>query len=350
MAEVHQVGQRLAGRLGDNAAWFEEWERMAAETERKADAEAAAGHEVTAGGLYQRAATYHFVADRFLSPQDPRKNAAYRCVIRCFREAARRRYPNLEFVDVPYDPLPLAAHFIRPEGAKPYRAMVFFDGLDTAKEMLSFAAGSELARRGIACLVVDGPGQGESLRLRGIPSRYDYEVPAAAAIDWLERRADVDRDRIGVMAISMGGYYAPRAAACEKRFKVCVAWGGHYDYHAVWLNRRRVMESGGTTTSAPTFQLPWVLGVRDMDQAMEKLKKYTLEGVAEKITCPLLVAHGEHDSIVPVEMARRLHEAAGSAVKELKIFTAEETGSEHCMGDNRQLGAAFVADWIADHL
>ena len=87
-----------------------------------------------------------------------------------------------------------------------------------------------------------------------------------------------------------------------------------------------------------------------MDAAIEKLKKYTLAGVAEKIECPFLVVHGEHDSIVPVEVAHQLYEAVGSEVKELKIFTAEEGGSEHCQEDHRQMGSNFVADWIADHI
>jgi alpha-beta hydrolase superfamily lysophospholipase len=349
-AEAHQVGRRLMGRVGDNEAWYEEWSRQAERIEALADAEAAGGHSVTAGGLYQRASTYHFLAERFLSPADPRKNVSYRRVLRCFREAARRRMERLQWVDVPYEGGSLAAHFLPPEGEPPYRAMVFFDGLDIAKEIITPFGATELARRGVACLVVDGPGQGESLRLRGLPSRFDYEVPAAAAVDYLVSRGDVDPGRIGLMAISLGGYYAPRAAAFEKRFKICVAWGAHFDYHAVWLRRRQVMEAGGSTASAPSFQLPWVLGVADMDAAMEKLRRYTLDGVAERIECPLLVVHGANDSIVPVEMAHRLYEAAGSRVKELKVFTADETGSEHCMEDNRQLGAAWVADWIADRL
>ena len=36
--------------------------------------------------------------------------------------------------------------------------------------------------------------------------------------------------------------------------------------------------------------------------------------------------------------------------KEIKVFTADEGGSEHCQEDNRQIGANFIADWIADHI
>ncbi|MCC7105813.1 MAG: alpha/beta fold hydrolase, partial [Chloroflexi bacterium] len=278
------------------------------------------------------------------------KAATYRRVLRCFAEAAKRRLPRLERVEVPYEGTNLAAYFLPPDGPGPSRAMVFFDGLDVCKEIITLIGAIELSRRGVATLIVDGPGQGESLRLRNIPSRYDYEVPAAAALDYLERRPDVDDHRIGIMAFSLGGYYAPRAAAFEKRFKLCVAWGAHFDYHELWVKRRKLMEAGGTRASAPLFQLAWVLGVQTLDEAMEKVKRFNLTGVAEKITCPLLVAHGANDGIVPEEVAHRLYEAAGSREKELKIFTAEEGGSEHCMEDNLQVGSSYVADWIADRL
>jgi dipeptidyl aminopeptidase/acylaminoacyl peptidase len=225
-----------------------------------------------------------------------------------------------------------------------------FDGLDSAKEVNTLFAGVELANRGVHTMVIDGPGQGESLRLRGIHARYDYEVAGTAAYDYVVTRDDVDPKRVAVGGLSMGGYYAPRVAAFEKRYAACIAWGAHYDYYGVWLKRRKVLESGGTRLSAPGFQLPWVLGVNNMDEAMEKLKQFTLEGVAQSITCPLLVVHGENDSIVPAPIARQLYDAVSSSVKTLKIFTAEEGGSEHCQGDNRQVGANFVADWIAEHL
>jgi fermentation-respiration switch protein FrsA (DUF1100 family) len=93
-----------------------------------------------------------------------------------------------------------------------------------------------------------------------------------------------------------------------------------------------------------------VLGVPDMDAAMAKLKNYTLAGVAEKITCPFLCVHGENDTIVPVEYAKKLVAAVSSKNKTFRIFTGAEGGSEHCQGDNRVLGSNFVADWVADNL
>ena len=278
-----------------------------------------------------------------------RKAARGDC-LRCFGKGVERRFPQISREEVPYEETTLPAWLLKAEVDGPAPAVVMFDGLDNAKEMSVLFGGVEIARRGIHVLAIDGPGQGEALRLRGIVSRHDYEVPAGAAYDFLAARTDVDAARIAVMGFSMGGYYAPRAAAMDPRFAACVAWGGHFDYHESWVRRRKIMESGGTKVSAPGFQLPWVLGMPDMDACMKKLEKYRLAGVAEKIRCPFFCIHGENDNIVQVEFAQRLYDAVGSANKTLKVLTAHDGGSEHCQEDNRQVGANIVADWLMDNL
>jgi fermentation-respiration switch protein FrsA (DUF1100 family) len=110
------------------------------------------------------------------------------------------------------------------------------------------------------------------------------------------------------------------------------------------------MESGGTKLSAPSFQLPWVLGMPDMDACMKKLENYRLEGVAQRMRCPFYCIHGENDNIVPLEFAHRLYEAVGSPDKTLEVLTAADGGSEHCQEDNRQVGVTRVADWLAQRL
>lgn len=211
-------------------------------------------------------------------------------------------------------------------------------------------AGVELAFRGFHTLAIDGPGQGEALRLRNLPARYDYEAAGTPAYDHVAGRKDVDPNRIAIMAYSAGGYYAPRAAAFEKRYRAVVAWGAHYDYHAVWEKRWEAMKSDGTRVATSHFQLPWVLGVPDMNAAMEKLKKFTLAGVANRIECPILICYVEDDKLTPPEVADQLYGAVGSRDKTLKAFTAEEGGAEHCQVDNRQVGIDYIAGWLADRL
>jgi dienelactone hydrolase len=349
ISEIDQIGQQLRNHVGDNDKWWEEWTKMAQRIEGFADAEEAKGHKLTAGAYYLRAAIYYFCGERFVPPSE-KKWDTYRKCLECFRKGIERRYPQIERVDVPYEGTTLPAWFLRANVEGPAPTVVMFDGLDNAKEMSVLFGGVEIANRGIHVLAIDGPGQGEALRLQKIPSRYDYEVPAGAAYDYLATRKDVDAKRVAVMGFSMGGYYAPRAASMDQRFAACVAWGGHFNYHEAWTRRRKIMESGGTKISAPGFQLPWVLGMPDMDASMKKLENYGLDGIVQKMTCPFYCVHGENDTIVPVEFAERLYQAVGSKNKTLKVLTPFDGGSEHCQEDNRQVGANLVADWLADNL
>jgi dienelactone hydrolase len=349
LGEIDQIGQKLKAHVGDNERWWQEWTAMAKRIEGFADAEKAKGHQLTAGSYYLRAAIYYFCGERFVAPSE-RKWETYRACLRCFRAGIARRYPGIERVEVPYEGTTLPAWLLKADVRGRAPLAVMFDGLDNAKEMSVLFGGVEIARRGIHVLAIDGPGQGEALRLQGIPSRFDYEVPARAAYEYMVQRPGVDSKRVAVMGFSMGGYYAPRAAAMEPRFAACVAWGGHFDYHEAWLRRRKIMESGGTRLSAPPFQLPWVLGMPDMDACMKKLEGYRLSGVAEKIRCPFYCIHGQNDNIVPLEFAQRLVDAVGAKDKTLRVLTAHEGGSDHCQEDNRQVGVNLVADWLAERL
>src|SRR5438128_2431275 len=76
-------------------------------------------------------------------------------------------------------------------------------------------------QRGMATLSFDGPGQGEAEY--DMPIRGDYEAPVQAVIDYVKSRDDLDPDRIGIMGVSLGGYYSARAAAFDKRITACLS-------------------------------------------------------------------------------------------------------------------------------
>jgi alpha-beta hydrolase superfamily lysophospholipase len=347
LGEIDEVVQRLHARIKEPHAWWEEWTAMAVRIEKRADAAAAEGRHATAGNYYLRAGNYYYTGERMVPPGE-QKLGIYRKCLRCFHEGLKRRHPNIEFVDVPYEGASLPAYFMRSPVAKgPAPTIVLFDGLDNCKEMSVLFAGIELGFRGFHTLAIDGPGQGEALRLRNLPTRYDYEVPGTAAYEYVAARKDVDAKRVAIMAYSAGGYYAPRAAAFEQRYCACVAWGPHYDYHAVWEKRWNAMKAAPDNVATSHFQLPWVMGVADMDTAMEKLKKFTLAGVAERITCPMLVCWGEEDKLTSRDIAEKLYSSVGSKDKTLKIFSVEDGGFEHCQMDNRQVGTDYIADWLS---
>jgi alpha-beta hydrolase superfamily lysophospholipase len=212
-------------------------------------------------------------------------------------------------------------------------------------------AGLEFAKRGMHTLAIDGPGQGETLRFRGIHSRYDYEVPGKAAYDYVAQRSDVDPARVVIMGYSFGGYYSARIAAFEKRYVAGVAMTAlHWDL-AGWQQKiKEKAQAEGSKVAQSNFQFQWVVGAPDTDSSIEIAKRFTLKDVAHQITMPFLVTHGANDRVVPAENAQKLYDALGSAKKSLRVFTAEDGGAEHAHVDNRQVGVDFVADWIAEHL
>jgi dipeptidyl aminopeptidase/acylaminoacyl peptidase len=212
-------------------------------------------------------------------------------------------------------------------------------------------AGLEFAARGLHTLAIDGPGQGEALRLRGLSARHDYEVPGRAAYDWMAARPEVDPARVAVMGYSFGGYYAARIAAFDRRYAAGVAFAAlHWDLAAWQREIKRRHESDPRTTAQSTFHFPWVMGVPDMDAAIEKAQRFSLAEVAGHITGPFLVIHAEADQVVPVASAHRLFAAIGSSRKRLKILTAADGGTYHAQADNRQVGVDYIADWLEEIL
>ncbi len=351
IGEVHRVGLRLRERLGDDGAWWQEWTRLAEAVEARGRERAAAGRRASAAAYLFRAAHYYHVGERFLQPKTAEGLAAYRRGVTAFRDAAAAtRRPRIEPVEVPYEGTSLPALFVHPEGARGRApALVFLDGFDVTKEIQYFKGVPDLVARGIACLIVDGPGNGEAIRFRNLPLHHETERYATAAWEYLAARPEIDAARIGVMALSLGGYYAPRAAAFEPRFAACIAWGAQWDYHAVWKDRlERLARGEALSLSVPWQHLLWVFGVTTPAQALERLEGFRLDGVAQKIRCPFLLVHGEGDAQIPLATAQTCFDAVGSARKTFKVFTREEGGSHHCQVDNVSIGVAYMWDWLEE--
>ncbi len=351
LGEIDEVCERLRSRQDEPHAWWEEWSTTAARLEKTADEAEAAGHSHTAGNYYLRAGMYYFTAERFIVPS-PAKRAMGEKAIDCQTKGIFRRYSNVERLEIPYEGTTLPALFMKSSSNAGGRApaIVLFDGLDNCKEMSVLFAGLEFANRGWNTLAIDGPGQGESLRLRDIKARYDYEVAGTATYDYLAARPDVDPARMAVMGYSFGGYYAPRIAAFDHRYIACVAFGAMHWNMVEWVRTIRDIAADPKRSSTSHFQVPWVFGAADLDEAAELAAKFSLTDVADSITCSFLIAHGEADRIVPLADAVSLLKAVGSRDKALRIFTAEDGGAEHVQVDNRQVGVDAIADWLSARL
>jgi len=340
-----------AGRRDSVAqqAWFESFVKVAERSEALARRDEEAGNLFSAGRKYVRAGVYYLLAERMPSHKDARRLIAYKRGIELYERGLKLRREPVERVEVPYGAHSLPGFFVKAPVAGRAPCMVHFDGFDATKETIYGGVGDEYRRRGISLLIVDHPGVGEALRLRHLHSGPDTEKPAAAAVDYLLTRPDVDPERIGIVALSLGGYYAPRAAAFEKRFKCCVAWGAIFDFGAAFEARL-----GGTNEpSVPGFgdHAQWVFGAKTLEEAKAVTRQMTLEKVAADITCPFLIVHGENDRQIPLWHAEKLYAAAvNSPDRELKVFHLADGGAEHCGADNGSLIVDYITNWVAEKL
>ena len=351
IGEVNRIGLRLKKHVGDDDAWFREWAHEARVVEDRGRDLIAGGRTKSGAQYLQRASAYYHVGERFLQPKSAEGLSAYKRGVECLRDAAKYiKRPRLEHVEIPYDGSSLPAIYVHAEPANrggKVPAMVFFDGLDVTKEIQYLKGVADLAARGIACLIVDGPGNGESIRF-GIS--ICVLIPSTTQrrhLTILRRARRSIPKRIGVMAISLGGYYAPRAAAFEPRYACCLAWGAQWDYQKIWLDRfERLARADTPSLSVASQHILWVLNASSQDDAIKRLAPFKLDGVVQKISCPFLMLHGEGDEQIPLVEAQKCFDAVGSKNKTFKLFTRDEGGYHHCQIDNQSICSAYMWDWL----
>lgn len=312
--------------------WGPEWLRMAAMHESLADEAWGEGHRLSAVQAYQTAFRYYHMA-YFIYTRDPNiHDTGLRKMLECYGRVLEYLEPKVTKVTILFEDTHFVGLFSRPNSAQSPPVVILIPGLDSTKET-RHEARRGLLRRGMAVLSIDGPGQGEtSLRMK---IRPDYERVIGAAIDYLETRGDVDASKVGLLGSSLGGYYAPRAAAFEHRVRACVGNCGPYDWSECFDGLPQVTREAYQHYS----------GANSMDEARELSKSMTLAGAAERITCPLLILHGKQDPLIPWQQGQRIaDEACGP-----KAFVLFEEGI-HSLSNIPYKSTPLSADWLAEQL
>ena len=340
--ELLRIAEKI--RAGNRDDWVAAFTDMAGHVRQIAQAAADRAHLQTSSEAYLRAFTYFRAAELMLPPTDPRKAALYQETIACFRLGIIPSHHSSEPVSIEWEGHQLAGTIFKPhttgDDTGPPPCVIFLSGADALPEQNFFRGVQWLTSRGLACLIFNGPGQGASIRLNRLHTIADYERPISAAVDYLHTRPDIDANRLGLMGVSMAGYYVMRAAAFEHRFRGIVAWGAMYSiYEDLWQHYPPLRR-----------QLRWITGSDSDAQAEATLRAFTLDGVLDKVRTPVLITHGAEDEMVPLSSAQRTHAELGSADKELRVYTADEGGERHINIDNWSQVIPIMADWLVDRL
>ncbi|MDQ3867855.1 MAG: alpha/beta fold hydrolase [Actinomycetota bacterium] len=292
----------------------------------------AAGNGVTAGEAWIHAAVcFHFA--KFVWVVDVERNHA---TTERAKEALYRAHlhldPGAERIEVPFDGATLYGNLRRPSDRlslashDPPPLVLLVPGLDSTKEEF-FRWEEVFLARGLATFAFDGPGQGES----GFETRIrsDYEAAVAAALEALAWEGPV-----GAAGVSLGGYYAPRAAAREPRIRAVAGVSGAYNFGECW--------DGLPALTRETFEHH--SGARDEEEARRKAYELDLAPVIGKLEQPALMVTGKLDGVIPWEQTKRIADEAQNG-----SFVLYDEGNHVCNNVPYKY-RPLVADWLGREL
>lgn len=346
---AHALGYADTGELRETAATITSPAQVP-------DAFRALSERAEAQGRLRHATSYLRVAEFFTPPRSAEKVPIYRR----YRDLFDAGFADSGVVrhEIAYGSSSLPAYLLRATG-ETQGTILLHGGFDSLIEEF-FAIWQRIAVAGFDVVAFEGPGQGGARALGGLTFDHDWEKPVGAVLDHF------DLDRAGLVGISMGGYWALRAAGREPRVDRVVSWPPVYDWlHRVpapvrgatraMLRRRRFMTWSVRvrTRLVPTLRqvVEQALYLVDGDEPMDAVDWFLGMNPehlgSDGVTQDVLILCGEHDRFQPPALTRaqvRALTAARSVT--VRTFTTAEHADQHCQMGNLDLACRVVTDWL----
>lgn len=311
--------------------WAEVASELAATRSRAGESALAAEHQLTAVQSARWATGAALFAQMAENDDTPAKQGLYRRYVQLVGRVAELSEPVIERVEVPYRDGRLVGWLCLPVSASAAATVVVWGGLSGWGAAYLGAAGA-LTARGLACLLAEGPGQGE-------PRLFDRLYVDERVADGFARFLDaVDADprlggAIGVQGNSFGGLFAAHLAAQDERVGACVVNGAP-----------AVPQLPPFRTARAQFAA--ALGTDDEDHMTRLLDRLRFDPDRHRIGCPVLVLHGGADLLVSDPGIQSPFVQAAGARGELRTWPdGERTLYNHALERD-----ATVADWFHDQL
>jgi pimeloyl-ACP methyl ester carboxylesterase len=166
-------------------------------------------------------------------------------------------------------------------------------GIDTWKEESHARLGALLRSRGLAVVLIDIPGTGESPVLASVDAERQY----SPVFDYLATRTDLDGSRCGVIGASFGGYWAMKLAYTHRdHVAAAVNWGGgvHITFTPEWQERSRNATSYLMDLMAARSR---IFGGSTFEDYVEHCPQLSLldQGLLDAPSSPILLVNGRDD-------------------------------------------------------
>jgi alpha-beta hydrolase superfamily lysophospholipase len=263
------------------------------------------------------------------------------------------------------------------EEEAPYPVLIVSHGAGEFKENYIELA-EYLAHRGIATLMLDMHGHGESEGPEYCIQMKEWVSDIRAALNFTEQRVDLDNHRVAAFGLSSGGTAILETAVVDSRLKALVALdatvmdtlpfgvsvlmrslsalgrlkrlltGKHLRISLISMLdglklasdpeiNKRLQKDPGKLRAFASFPLPGASQAFIVD---------TIKRV-DRIQAPTLVIWGEDDELDPISTAHRLHDSL-KCVKGLEIVPGN--GHVGHLDRHRERVFELTANWLRKHL
>lgn len=187
-----------------------------------------------------------------------------------------------------------------------------------------------LARRGLATVLLEAPGQGETRLFGGLVLDERVDQAFSATLDVVQAQTGYDGP-YGVWGNSFGGLLAARAAVHDRRFGACCVNGADAN------PRPRPFRTASEQAQA-------LLGVGTDDEIAAVFRTLWLDPAADQTAAAVLVLHGGADPLVTLDQQKVFLDL--SAQPTLRVW---EDG-EHTIYNHSDERTEFACDWFRTQL
>jgi len=364
MGEILETASKI--RYTSELSWYAEWVKTAENAAQEGEKYFNLKQYASAGEAFMRASRYYLAAEVFLhtNPNSELILQTYETAVNYFMKANKLLGYKVEEIKIPYKTGYIRGYYYSSGKVAP--VLIIHQGYDAPIEASKFLA-EEAVKKGYNCFLADLPGQGLSIRKYGLPFQYNWEEPVGKVIDYLESRKDVDTNRIGLMGISMGGGFAMRAAAHEKRIKAVILDPGYYNIYKIVSDKLNSTllnlyeedpeEFNKKIEEALDYDVGirwgikhgmWVFGAQTPEEFVKKLKTFDYYNDIGKIKANTLILDGEDESYGKGQ-AKELYNLLKSE-KTYIFFPSSSGASYHCQTGNPAILVAELFGWLENNL
>ena len=315
--------------------------------------------QAAADGRAVNATGYMRVAEFFTPPRSAAKTERYRRYRVLFDTLVAGT--GVVRHDVPFAGASLPAYLLPTTRPPAAGTVLVHGGFDSVIEEF-YPIWQRIAAAGFDVIAFEGPGQGGARTVSGLTFDHDWEKPVSAVLDHFRL------EQAALVGISMGGYWALRAAGREPRIDRVVSWPPVYD----WLHRLPAATRGPVRTMlghrtfmrwsvrtrarlAPTLravveQTLYLLDSEDPVHVVDWFMGMNAEHLSsDRVTQDVLLMCGEHDSFQPPSLTTAQAQALTAARSvTVRMFTEAEHADQHCQMGNLDLACDVLTAWLRD--